>query len=972
MLCLSPVAQAATDQTASKTTATEPASAPTLSCSDTIKITDRPAPELIGQMQKRLIGLGYYTGKDDSLWGPLTREALREFCTHESFARTEDLVAMLADHAAIHQAYPDWQDVLAGKDFLAWMGEQPDKDDIARVRRSGSAPAVIALLQRFNGRDEASSPAVVVETPEVAETRVVVNLPPEQPDAVVPPSRIGEGQDFVSYELSKDDLAQLKLKEQVSEIVLQIAAKPYAGREAFRAEATKALNDVPDGDEIVDDLEGNGVKAVHYRLDDNGFKALQAKAVPDYILKAIAELKDKDYTAGEFDKAVASTLSAMTQKLLDLRPEIVKFAEISPAGAVFSEDSLAKMGEAWPGDALVNALIERLAAKKGVVYQSDASLGWAVRKLITAMGKQVEEAAPLVHAEAVRESEFVIDKPAADAIAAHFQETMIPEIYLELITELEGVDYPTAELFWYAVKSRVDFAAPDNFIMRMTSEPIWRMNARKVDDELLSVWKKDELPPAILESLSDLQGTTFVSTEALESTIAGRLSKLAASIESYEQFRDRIVAQARKRHSTKSYTPIQWKGGDRGCVLDTLAGETYGLYSYWMAGEQHVIDFSVHRRVGYFGVFLDDTGEINETRHWGQEEEFQSFVREAHTYCSKADLVVYRDTWSDWLQLGPSTRQMFFKRAAESITRLISQPLTDDFSRTEPYLTLGATPEPVMGDGITLYFPGYPQDKEAVAELIDFIRLLHDRMLAHGRKYSLNLMFDSTELGTGVYDYLRLLLLKLDIEREGQIDSLFLVLLHEPTTRDKKVVRRNIENNIHGEERRELLRNIAMVISYDGKSVEQLQDDVIYANDSFAGIGFWTQPVMPEAASVSRTLRGFYLTGEAGLTSGLCEFICPHRWAFRIAWGSFCLLMLLSFVLYLLVCEWRTFLQKHFIAFMAVTVLPFVFLTAALMSCDPAWAGISRGNTPLVVLIAGILAYSLWKYRDMKQQASLP
>jgi len=935
-----------------------------------IRIADRPSSEIINTLQQQLTEMGYYTGNNDRLWGPLTRDALREFCTRETFARNDDLQLMVDSHAIIYKAYPDWKATLASKDFQQWMKGQPDHQDIGQILKSGDASSVIAVLKRFNEPVPVPEKKPAPEMKLIPEPKPVARVPDDVPELVA--ENQGSGQDYVSYGLTKDDLAQLKLEEKVSDLILQLVSKAYADQDTFEAEAKKVLKDVPDADEIIDGLERYGVRKVNYRLGKESFEALKVKKVPDYILKALEKLKDLNYPAGEFDQNVTSELSAMTARLMGLRTEVVTFAEISPSGARISEDSLARIVEAYPDDSLVAAVAGRLAGRKDITYQSDKSLAWAVRLTLGAMAKQVEEAGPLVRVEAVRVQEYVIDKEGAAKIAGREKEPMIPGIYLELISELEGVDYPSEDLFWYAVKSRVEFATPDNFVMRFTSEPIWRLNARKVDDELLAEWKKENLPPAILEELSELEGVGFDSPQALEDAIAKMLRQLADTVEGYEQFRQRIVVQARKRHSVKSYAPIQWKGSENGCVSENLSGETYGLYSYWMAGEQHEIDFSVHRRVGYFGVFLDSTGDITESRHWGQEEEFQSFARVAHTYCSKADLVVYRDTWSEWKQTGLATRQMFFKRAAENIARLVAQPMTDSLSRIESYLSPGRGPEPVMGDGVTLYFPGYPQDKESITEFVEFIRLLHDQLLTHGRKYSLNIMFRSTDIGKGVYEYSRLLTLMRDIERESRIKALLLVLLREPTTLDKKELRRNIENSIHGEERRELLRHVAMVISFDGKNVEQLQDDVIYANDNFGGIGFWTQPFLPEAAPISDVLRKFYQTDDAGTVIGMCKIICPDRWMFRLAWGIFGLLLLASLPLYMLICDWRAFFKKYFMFFIAAGVIPFVLLTAALLSCDPAWVSIARGNTLLLVTIVGILVYSIWKYRAVKKQANLP
>jgi hypothetical protein len=290
-----------------------------------------------------------------------------------------------------------------------------------------------------------------------------------------------------------------------------------------------------------------------------------------------------------------------------------------------------------------------------------------------------------------------------------------------------------------------------------------------------------------------------------------------------------------------------------------------------------------------------------------------------------------------------------------------------------------------MGDGVTLYFSGYPQDADAVDAFDGFILALRDKLKSQGRKYSVNVMFRSAELGKGIYEYPWLLSLVDNVEgNDKELDALFLVLLQEPTTYDKKMLRLNIENGLHGKDRMKLLRNVAMVLTYDGRNESQLLDDVIYAKDSFGGIGFWTQPVAPGdavvAADGSFTVIGNVLgenymntvNGATVLKPAACQLVCPNRWAFRIAWDIFLLLLLASIPLYVLACDWRNLFNKHFLHFLGGVVAPFLLLTFSLLFCDPAWEKISKGNGLLILVIAVVLAYIVWNYYDKKRKADLP
>jgi len=285
-----------------------------------------------------------------------------------------------------------------------------------------------------------------------------------------------------------------------------------------------------------------------------------------------------------------------------------------------------------------------------------------------------------------------------------------------------------------------------------------------------------------------------------------------------------------------------------------------------------------------------------------------------------------------------------------------------------------------MGDGVTLYFDGYPQDMESVDAFGAFIRTLRDKFRAQGRKYSVNIMFRSAEIGKGIYDYPKLLELMDDIKgSEHKLSSLFLVLLQEPTTYDKKQLRLKIENGLHGKDRMKLLRNVAMAITFDGHNVDQLTDDVIYAKDSFGGIAFWPQAVSavgsPAGATISATLHENYLNavnGEFTPKLAVCQFICPNKWAFRITWDIFILTLVICVLLYFGMCAWQNFMEQHFLYFIAGIVAPTFLLSLALMFCDPAWEEISRGNGLLILVVMAVIGYSIWNYRDKKRKAKLP
>lgn len=908
----------------------------------------KPIKKTVSDAQRQLLVLGFDTGGVDGLLGSKTRSELLRFCGKAKFALNDDLLIMLRNHAAIYGAYPDWSLTLASKGFQKWADKQKDASEIARVRQGGDSVEVIAVLERY--RTRRASQALV-----------------------------GSGDDTPpSYMLTKDDIEQLRSREGVAKSMAKLLDANYEDQDAFEAAAGAELKGVADSFEYVQLAERFAEQQTSYRISAKSFDELKVENVPEYILLAMQGLKDLNYPGDTLDEAVDAELEKLVERTMAFKPLLITLAGISPAGASLSEGSLAKFAEAQKDDMLAVVILERLRKLLGVRFKDDKALAWAMETVLKDVADQIDKSRSLILAHAEEVGVYSFDKVRAQAIDKKIKDSTVPEIYLALLDDMQDVDYPDPELFWFASRGRVSMVGSNNMLRKKIFGVIDSRAANKMDELLLEELKAAKLHPAILGLLGTLQGQKFDNAKTLETAIDGLFAQLS---ESYEQYRPVVVEQARKTHPFDKTKNILWDGKSCNCVHSNLAGEIYGFYPYWMAGDKQAIDFSVQTRIGYYGLTFDDKGNIPNASRWTGLD--AGFIREARTYGAKVDLVIYRSDWRGWEQSSSEEKAALFENLAANIVALVDTPLTDTFSKVKPYLALGTSPAPVMGDGITLYFSGYPQDADAVDAYDGFIRALRDKLKSQGRKYSVNIMFRSAELGKGVYDYPRLLSLVDNVEGSDKtLDALFLVLLQEPTTYDKKMLRLNIENGLHGKDRMKLLRNVAMVLTYDGRNESQLLDDVIYAKDSFGGIGFWTQPVIsgvdPTADSsnlASDVLHDNFLNsanGENAAKPVVCQYVCPNRWAFRITWDIFLLILLVSIPLYVLACDWRNLFNKHFLYFLAGVVAPFLLLTFALLFCDPAWEKISRGNGLLILVIAIVLAYIVWNYYDKKRKADLP
>ena len=62
--------------------------------------------------------------------------------------------------------------------------------------------------------------------------------------------------------------------------------------------------------------------------------------------------------------------------------------------------------------------------------------------------------------------------------------------------------------------------------------------------------------------------------------------------------------------------------------------------------------------------------------------------------------------------------------------------MTDLASKSVPWLSFGVSDIPTRGDGVTLYFDGYPDDAESVALYSEFLTELRHRLTAGGFRVS--------------------------------------------------------------------------------------------------------------------------------------------------------------------------------------------------------------------------------------------
>lgn len=438
-----------------------------------------------------------------------------------------------------------------------------------------------------------------------------------------------------------------------------------------------------------------------------------------------------------------------------------------------------------------------------------------------------------------------------------------------------------------------------------------------------------------------------------------------------------------------------------GCAQDEHEGMTYGFYPLWTDSTKQHLDFDVLSRIGLYGMTIDDKGVLRypagvQKRPW-------ALLKAAHRHMTKVDWVLYKN---DWSAVGEGGMAAFLGSLRQNISELFLTKFPGgDWSGTA-LASLGLEQGPSVGDGITLRFEGFPAGQQEA--LSDFVGKLAGDLRKMKPARQLNIMVAQEEIFSASVDgddaaspgmpadgdkearpfspaVLHDLLQQahpidddappVNSRDRYEEDATILVLIREPTTRQKLALRSKIERALHGNGRVRVLRNLVAVVEYDGRSKEMLRDDIIYFQDNFGGIGFWPLPFAngedetDGAATANAVLHDYFKSAdlEGGVTSELFDLICPNRaWLRWLAWISSIAAIVAGVTLARCRgCGTRLDNNKFYmVGMVALLVLPFIVI-AALVVGDPLFKSDSGVHWFVAALLIGAVivpgAYGLLK-----------
>ena len=664
------------------------------------------------------------------------------------------------------------------------------------------------------------------------------------------------------------------------------------------------------------------------------------------------------------------------------------------------------------GKGEIYAQLSKLVNKK---FDNVAAMQAAIAEALKDYPDLVDRLTPVIQ-QYYRYADAVISQGFVEVLMGDASFASLNGVLVKLLKDsLEGVTYPDKHLFEQAAKSRIHAGIGACQDVNKKNEYIAGL---KISDEDFKKLTNDLLTGPyhgmrdFSQQLEEIDLLRLHPKEDCEENHLALIDEFAAGL--YEQVVQPAIAPLYKKSPVyRAASPVQWDGSGCGCVLDDLSGTVYGFYPFWLAGEKQSVNFSVLSRVAYYGLSFDENGVIKHANNIHNESTILSpdnarrdaqtaFIQAARKHNSKVDWVIRSDKsyWERWKKLSNLSKAAVFETLTENIVNLLTSRLTDRFSTIRQNITFGVIPPPTLGDGITLYFDSFPDDRESVELFNRFFTELQKRLFAQGGGYFVNILVPQSALGSGVYRHANLFAWIDNTKPSSSADTSFatnarsdvrtkiLILIEEPTTDSKKKLRLDIENGeLHGIERGILLRHIVPVIEFDGRDWKQLEDDIVYFKDNFGGIGFWPLPLGKQEfveknetscdgiESISGCLvRYFQNTTWHGEPESMLEkMVCENRVYFRLALVALIFLCLLFTILYLYSCRIHKKIgNAYVVVYLPMVLLPALITGLLLMTYDPVVEPISTGNITLILVVLGGIAAGAIVYQRRKMQIRKP
>lgn len=462
-----------------------------------------------------------------------------------------------------------------------------------------------------------------------------------------------------------------------------------------------------------------------------------------------------------------------------------------------------------------------------------------------------------------------------------------------LFAGIAKVEYPTKELFERAQEWQVRRA------LGMCSG-IRRDAAGVLGDEDL---KALELvlgnPPRLFEHITALRAIRNCSVEQqLDANEHAYHVYVAAAPRLDRKMQLQVMHQAAARPRAAG-----WAMPACQCGNGEHDGMVVGFLPLWLETSGKQLDFGMLSRIGLYGLTADDEGVLRGPAGFpdtGVPDALAALMRDAHKHNVKVDWVIGRSDWDAFSRASKTVKARLLDTISRNIRTRLAEPLPGRGEGLVRLASLWRDQGAVAGDGVALYFRGFPAADKALFK--KFVVDLSHQLDGMQPKRRLSLIVDQNDLGKeGPYGYRELMEVIATANplpddgnsvanRKQMVDDIpVLVMLNEPTQQSKKALRGGVQDALHGIESMRFLRSLVTVVEYDGVSAQQLADDIVYASDNFYGIGFWPLPFAEpsNALGVNALLaRNFHpVDGHGDLWDRYVGLLCPERlWVRCVFW----------------------------------------------------------------------------------------
>ena len=427
---------------------------------------------------------------------------------------------------------------------------------------------------------------------------------------------------------------------------------------------------------------------------------------------------------------------------------------------------------------------------------------------------------------------------------------------------------------------------------------------------------------------------------------------------------------------------------------DKFDSEIFGIYPYWYVGDSTKwIDFEGVTRLEFYGLYADDKGTLHlpsgtlASEYLSDEKNYE-FVNEVHRHFVKFDWIVQKDDWN-YIDSKESFKK-FFENLVNEIEMVVNKKINSGFQRFVNTLSFYADDFEYRGDGVTLRFKNYPKDSIATNEFKVFFRKLNKVLSAENAHAFVNVMMDRLDLvdsmglgnNNGIYSYKYFADIGVfpeDYQKfsKNELKNYLFVVLEEPTSHSKRFVLNDLDQQVEGKNRRDVIHSVVPMVWFDNKQWYQLQNDEPFYNDTYFGfaVGPYATDVKAKDACFAPGNLGTCIVQFFGIgknryerQGSIAAFACKHRWIFR-------LLNLLSFLIavgvlasYFVSDDVEDFFRTRLVLLLGIVVLPSVITMAVVMLFDPFVTFINGllGLLPNIVLFMVAVAIILLQAREKR------